>query len=221
MRVLLVELLGADADRPRHLGRVAELDRHAIEVPHGPVGARFEQCGRRVVLAGRARLHRHGSPLPGPLLAEVDEARADAAAALLGMHVAVEEVRALTAIFQDAVPGETAIDVDEPGVAFEIDLSPLVGEILAGEALGVGEDALERVPELHHGIEIVECGPANDELDQAGTSSSRVSGSGVRSRISRAGRGSPCSPSRFTQTAVRPSSLAGTMSWKWLWATWT
>lgn len=54
-----------------------------------------------------------------------------------------------------------------------------------------------------------------------GTSSSSTAPSPVRSGSSRVGAGSPCSPRRLIQIVRRPSSVAGTMSWKWLCATWT
>ena len=56
---------------------------------------------------------------------------------------------------------------------------------------------------------------------QSGTSSSSTSASRVRSGSSRVGSCSRSSPSRLIQMLGRPSSAAGTMSWNWLWATWT
>src|SRR5215470_18008243 len=59
------------------------------------------------------------------------------------------------------------------------------------------------------------------EAQPGGTSSSSASARPARSGSSRVGAGSARSPRRLIQIERMPRSWAGTMSWKWLWATWT
>ena len=215
-RMALVERLDPDSLRPLGLGRlVSEVDRHAVEVAHGPVAARLEHLDGGLVGRDDRGLDRDGAALDRSLLGQVDQLAADPQASQLGMDVAVGQEALLAAVLQGRVARQAAVrGEDEPGIPLQVELTPFVGDFLGCEALASEKDALEGVAKIDNRIEVGQGRRADGERGHAGTSSSSTSGSGARSGISRVGAGStPLSARRLTQTVVRPSAPAGTTSW--------
>src|SRR3954469_21176521 len=119
---------------------------------------------------------------------------------------------------QRRIAGEPAVQLEEPGLAVQVELTPLVEQV-RGLHLGyTSELRLERANE-HGRCRCVGLGRRPDF--HAGTSSSNVSATPDRSASSLVGFGSAGSARRLIQTERRPSSFAGATSWKRLAATWT
>src|SRR6266545_2775677 len=110
----------------------------------------------------------------------------------------------------------------EEYVAFRVDIGqlPVVAELRGRLGVRPVQPPRMFVQEHGGGFGLVWSRRPDGHLAaHAETSSSRTSGSGERSGISRSGSGLGSSPRRLTQTEVKPSSRAGAMSWKRLAAT--
>jgi hypothetical protein len=162
-RVGQVERGGADAGRPlRRRRRRLHVDHHAQEAPRRGKPARREQLRRtrlahevRRLEARRPLARAAGEGLARAPLAQLEERRADAAAALLRVHVGVGEEPAAVLVVARAVADRLAVGRDQPRVAREIEVVPLVAQALLGPVALAEHGDLRRLEQREHVGQVV------------------------------------------------------------------